>query len=460
MFASSELICSIVQATLVLYSIKVWHWRCLLSPGFYFGLIWFLGAVGSMLFFELGIFNIVSEKNVKELYDFVSFTGLSFIFFTWMFRNKVDKNKSIRINLLAKYSWFKATSVIVLIVSLMTFIHAGGSFNMGASRVAMHDNVEEQSVLTGYAQILTLPLSIIAGSLIGNLLQKKIRMSLIDKLFLFLPLLANLMFSIYLGGRVNFAYGIIQYGIGFCLTLKINQSRAISRKIFLIAFVAGVFLSVFISLVAAQRQTVQLGNSNQYDLVARKGILYAVAYGPMEYMNATFVGYQYRRDDAVDLENLGYGKYTFNGFINWTLPFANRYGLGKFSIADILNMRYHNQETYDYRRKNFYYTNSCYIPLVKDFGPKGTYVAIFFIVWIAMHFFIKIQNKKEIKWASSIFLYYLFLEYWMKSNYYGTLSNTIMMLLYGLLLFDLLSYISRKKTQTKTSRRIKILSNN
>lgn len=444
MFVTSELICCIVQVFLVVYSIKIWHWRCLLSPGFYFGLIWFLGALGTMLFYQLGIFNVVSEKNVKELYDLVSFTGISFIYFTWRSRNKVDKNRSIKIDLLSKYTWFKAISVIVFLIALMTFIRAGANFDMGASREAVHDNVEKQSVLTGYAQILALPLSIIAGSLIGNLLQGKTKMSMTNKLYLLLPLLANLLFSVYLGGRVNFAYCIIQYGIGFCLTLKINQSRAISWKIFSIAVVTGVFLSVFISLVAAQRQTHYGGQSYQYNLVAQKGVGYAVAYGPMEYMNASFNGYQYRRDDAVDLNKLGYGQYTFNGFINWTLPFAGRFGLEKFSIADMLDMRYNNQETYDFNRIYYYTTHSCYIPLVKDFGPKGAFFAIFFIVWLSMFFFVKIQQKREIKWASSIFLYYLFLEYWLKSNYYGTLSNSVMLLLYGLLIFDILSYLSRR----------------
>lgn len=440
---SLEIVSLITQIFLVVYSIKVWHWRCLLSPGFYFGFIWMFGVFGSRLFIEVGIFTVVSEDNIAELNRFVLFTALCFIYFTWKSRNKVNRESKVKIRLIDSIVWFKMLSVIVLLIALATFINAGASFDMGAAREAMHENVRNQSVFTGYGQALAIPLSIIAGSLLGKVLLKECRMSFNNIVFLLFPLISNLFFSIYLGGRVNFVYGFIQYGLGFCLNLKINQEVSISKRILKLSCISLIFLSTFISFVAAQRQEHYGGNSLQYDIIASKGPIYAMLYGPMEYMTASYNGYQYRRDDAVDENDLTYGTRTFNGFINWSIPFAGRFDLQDCTIADYFDVRYDNQETYDYNRKFYYTTHSCYIPLVKDFGPIGTYFAIFFLTWISNFFFVRLQQRHDIKWAYQIFLYYIFLDYWLKSNYYGTLSNSIMVLLYGLLFFDLLNYLSR-----------------
>lgn len=409
------------------------------------------GVFGSRLFIEVGLLNVVSEENIAELNRYVLFTALCFIFFTWRSKDKVNKDATIQIQLLNSMGWYKAISCFVLLISIVTFISAGASFDMGASREAMHSNVENQSVLTGYGQAFALPLSIIAGSLLGQLLLKKRKISFINILFLFVPLISNLIFSIYLGGRVNFVYGFIQYGIGFCLVLKINQETVVSKRILKLACLSLIVLSSFISLVAAQRQEHYGGHSYQYNLIAEQGTLYALFYGPMEYMTASYNGYQYRRDDAVDENDLTYGTRTFNGFINWSLPFSGRFGLQDFTIADALNIRYNNQETYDYKRKFYYTTHSCYIPLVKDFGPIGTYFAIIFLTWISNFLFIRLQRRKSIVWASSIFFYYIFLEYWLKSNYYGTLSGSIMVTLYGLLFFDFINYLSRIKKTSKNA---------
>lgn len=445
-----ELLALLAQILLVLYSIKVWHWRCLLSPGFYFGFIWFFGIIGSHLFIELGLLNVAFPRYIDELNRFVLFTAVCFIFFTWKSRKSVNKQSAIKINLLSSFRWYRILSALVFLIALYTFIKAGSSFDMGSSREAMHNNVEKQSIFTGYGQALALPLSIIAGSLLSQIILKTKRFSLLNTIFIFIPLLSNLLFSIYLGGRVNFVYGFIQYGIGFCLNIKIKDSSIVSKRIFTIALISLVCVSTFISLVAAQRQEHYGGNSLQYDMIAQQGTIYAIFYGPMEYMTASYLGYQYRRIDAVKENDLTYGTRTFNGFINWTIPFATRIGLEKSSIADMLDVRYNNQETYDFKRIFYYTTHSCFLPLVKDFGTTGTYFAIILLTWLSNYFFIRIQKRSAISWASSIFFYYIFLEYWLKSNYYGTLSGNIILILYGLLIFDIINYIYRKKHNIRT----------
>ena len=169
-------------------------------------------------------------------------------------------------------------------------------------------------------------------------------------------------------------------------------------------------------------------------------------YGAISYIQPSYLGYQYRRDDAVDLNNLGYGKYTFNGFINWELPFSGRFGLKNSSIAHLLGIYYHNQETYDFTRDYYYVTHSAYIPIIKDFGFKGAFIAIFFIVFITHTLFIKIQERSEIKYATTFFFFYLFFDYWSRSNFYGSLSSSILIPLYSFLLIDIINFITHKKT--------------
>lgn len=344
-----------------------------------------------------------------------------------------------------KFSLFTVLSIILFVTALATFIWAGASFNMGESRVNMHDNVAKQSFFVGYASVLSLPLSIYAGYEWGSIFKKEKKYSKLKKIVLCVPLLANLLFSIYLGGRVNFVYSFIQYIIGFCLSIPIQTTFRLTKKLITSFIIAFILISSFITLVAAQRQEYQTGSKALYAKVTSDNVLLSLLYGPMEYVGSTYSGYQYRRVDAVDLDNLGYGIYTFNGFINWTIPFAGRFGFDDVSIANYFNVYYNNQETYDYKRPLFYYTHSCYIPLVKDFGIWGAYPAIFFLVLIAHKLFIKIQKKKVITKFISLFLYYLFLEYWLKSNYYGTLSNTVLIPLYGWLTVDILNSLFYKK---------------
>lgn len=442
---SIALASTIILGILLYWQIKCWKWRVMLSPGFYFAAFWILGTIGSSIFIEAGFLSDEYPKELNELNLLVGFTGLCFLFVTSKGKHKILNSKTI-FNCLPSNKVFTIVSTIVLTLSLINFISHGASFNMGAAREAVHENVANQAFWVGYSQVLGLALSIVAGIFLCQIYLNERNASIKFKIVLLFPLIAQLFFSIYLGGRVNFIYCTIQYAIGFFLYLPFKIQTKLSKKLIFICLIIGTLLSLFISIVSTQREEHYTGGSSKFTTIVGDNKILSILYGPMEYMTASYLGYEWRRNDAVDLNDLTYGTRTLNGFINWSIPFSAKFGLEKFTIADLLDIRYNNQETYDFEREYYYTTNSCYIPIVKDFGLGiGTLLFIYFLVWIAHKLFISIQAKKEIRYMCSFFFFYLFLEYWIKSNFYGTLSNAVMMNLYGFIIFDLINRFTSKK---------------
>lgn len=441
------IIATILNILLIIRQINVWKFRCLLSPGFYFGVVWVFGTMGTMIFDQVGILINPYPEYIDELNIYIAFTALCFIVFTKIGNKRIlqNNNTEIQLTYIENDKIFNILSVMILITSLITWINAGASLNMGESRSLSGENTSNQSVFVGYLMTVSLPLSIIAGYWIGQIISGKKFIKNSQKIFLAIPLIANLIFSIYLGGRVNVSYCVVQYIIGFIMSMPLKINRKIIRKIIYLFIPTFLILSIFISLVSSQRQTFYRGADYQVQEVTKNNVILEVLYGPLEYVNASYIGYQYRRVDDVDLSKKYYGTCTLNGFINWTLPFASQIGLGDVSIAKLCNVYYHNQDTYDFKREYFYTTNSCYIPIIKDFGINGAFFFIIFLSYISHWLFIKIQQQKVIVYSSSLFLYYLFLEYWMKSNYYGTLSNTILSTLYGFLIIDIIKMFTKHK---------------
>lgn len=435
----------VILVLLLIRQLKVWKFRVLMSPGFYFAAFWILGVLGVTLFATLNMIPVVYPEYIDELNILVGFTGLCFLLFTKWGRNKVNED-TIRINFTTR-TVFNTLSIILLFAAFYDFIRLGGNLNMGAAREAVHENVSTRATWIGYIETLSLPLSMYAGYKLFNILIYKKTETLVGVLFLILPLFSNLIFSINVGGRVHFIYAFIYYLVGAAFAVPLNKPIAKLKKPLFMLAISSLILLSFISSVAAQRTEYYRGkiDEKQAYFESEYGML-SFLYGPVEYMMITYVGYQFRRDDAVDLDELGYGRYAFNGFINWTLPFAGQLGMEDVSIANAFDIYYDNQETYDFERIAYNCTHSLYIPLVKDFGNSTMlYVVIAIISFISHYLFVQIQRKEVINKACSLFLYYLFWIYWVKSNYYGTLSSSVLIPFYGFVIIDIVGYFSKEK---------------
>ena len=421
---------------LVWRQIKVWRTRVLLSPGFYFGVLWILGVFGSTMFFGLELLPVTFPKYIDELNVFVGFTGLSFLIITPVGRSKIN-NDSISLDFTSE-KVFRILSLLMFFAAVFEFSRTGFNLNMGDARMHAHDNIAGRPAWVNYLSTAATPLSIWAGAQIMSKILSKATSPIIDWIFLAIPLIANLIFSITVGGRVDFVYGFVNYFIGMAFIIPINKSIKEIKKPLIIMSLALVCVMMFITGVAKQRSENSMGEMSETqamfeDMYPRAKFLY----GPIVYMTESYVGYQYRRDDAVNLNELGLGQYTFNGFINWTLPFASAFGVGNTSIAHALNIHYDNKETYDFERDYYDVVHSGYIPIVKDFGVKGAFVCIIVLAFLSHMLFVRIQKRSTIKHSMSLFMFMLFLIYWLKMNYLGTLSQPITSFLYGYLIVEL-----------------------
>lgn len=431
----------LILIILVVREVRIWKMRSLLSPGLYFGLIWGLGCLGLSILSPVGLVFERNPQYIDELNILVSFTAICFIIWTKKGRNEVIE-EPITLNI-SDYRTYKILSFVFFVGALYDFISLGSNFNMGEARANLHDILGARSVIIGYIQTLSIPLSVYAGYSMVNKIQK-VGSTEKSWSWLFLPLVANLIFSVSIGGRVNVVFCFSEYLLGFSFALPLNQSlKNVRKTIVLIAFFA-LFVMYFITAVSNQRNTYSSGQRSEVEvyLSNRSPVLGAI-YGPISYIISSYNGYQLRRVDAVDLEHLGYGQYTFNGFINWTLPFSSQLGFKDFSIAKIFDIYYNNQETYDFERELYYTTHSCYIPIIKDYGFFGAFICIFFLTFIAHNLFVKVQKKDSITYVSSIFLFYLFWHYWNHSNFYGSLSSSILVPFYGFLFVDIIKYLKK-----------------
>lgn len=432
----------------LLYQIKIWKARVLLSPAFYFSIIWILGILGLLLFKSVDILIETYPEYIDELNILVGQTGLCFIAVTKIGLKKVN-TQIISINYFVTFRLFALLSICYFLLSLYVFFVEGRGFDFVAARDNMHETIENRSFIVGYFRLLSIPLSIFAGSKIIKILLNLEQANFKKIAIIILPFVSDTLFSLTEGGRVAMVYGMMLYLVGAILTVPSNFKVKARKKIIFYGLLLAFFINSMISWIGEVRSS----KDDTYEstqLIKEKLGVYSFMYGAMEYVNSSYVGYQYRRVDAVD-KNLGYGQYTFNGFINWQIPFASRFGIENASIANAFDIYYFNQETYDFSRDYFYVTHSAYLPIIKDFGFLGSFFAIFFIVYLSHYFFIRIQQRRNINRSINFFFYYLFLIYWAKSNFYGTLSDSVLVPLFGFLIVDFLNKIAISKENANQS---------
>lgn len=428
---------------LIIYQIKLWKLRVALSPAFYFAIIWSFGVIGCLVLAPVDLLYEPYPQYIDELNMLISFTSICFISFTHIGYKKVNKS-SIFINF-CTWKTFRILAVIFAFAALIDFIRLGANFSVGSARQNLAEITSGRSAWIGYCQLFSLPLSLYAGFKIVSVMSGYIKTNFVDKFFLILPLLSNLVFSLNVGGRVDFVYAFAQYLIGFALGLPITNKLSLYRKYVRILVVSCIGVILFISAVSKVRSEYVEVTSESRSYLEQMNPIIGAVYGPIEYIIASYNGYQLRRVDAVDENQFGYGKYTFNGFINWEIPFASKLGIKEASIAKAFDIYYDNQETYDHKRELYYTTHSCYLTMIKDYGFVGSLFCILFLTYVAHYLFISIQCRTAIKYSCQLFFFFLFWNYWAKSNFYGTLSSSVLVPLYGFILVDMVNLFLKKK---------------
>lgn len=432
----------VILLFLLVFQIKTWKIRALLSPGFYFAVMWSLGVLGLFLFKGADMLIETYPEYIDELNILVAYTGCCFIAVTAKGRKSIDIGHPVKFNFIESFTLFGVLSFFIFLAAVIIFYREGHGLDFGTARENMHETVAGRNVIVNYLRLISTPLSIYAGHHVILFLNSPKRIRISKYILLMLPFFANMLFSLTEGGRVSMVYSMLEYIIGAGLAIPLNFDIKKYRKVIVVGILVAVSINGMITWIGNERD--KYHNDSDSELIQEKLGVFSFLYGASNYIYASYVGYQYRRVDAVT-PDLGYGRYTFNGFINWQFPFLAQFGVKNASIADALDIYYHNQETYDFSREYYYTTHSAYIPIVKDFGFYGSFIAIFILVYVAHSLFVKIQRRHSIIRVCTFFFYYLFFLYWVKSNFYGTLSGSILIPLYGFLLIDILNILFRKK---------------
>ncbi|PKP46271.1 MAG: hypothetical protein CVT94_15345, partial [Bacteroidetes bacterium HGW-Bacteroidetes-11] len=138
----------------------------------------------------------------------------------------------------------------------------------------------------------------------------------------------------------------------------------------------------------------------------------------MEYYSAVYNGYQLRRYDFVTKE-LEYGEKTFAGILFFRIPFAGTLGLRNTSIGEIAGLEEYSMkkmflELQSRNALHFSTVSSIYLLFYDDFGFWGTFLFLFFLVWITQIVYIKWFNSIH-KSLFSIFFLFLFFVLWSNS---------------------------------------------
>ena len=390
----------ILLIVLLYYEWRIWKIRCLISPAFYFAIIWLMGSSSLLILHQFDVFVEAHPEYLNELNLYVCFTAFCFMIISSFGKNKIVKD-NIELNFFCDENFYAFLSIIYCLGALAEFVAFGANFNIAKSRLISHINSANRYSIIAYVSKLSIPLSVFAGYKFVSKIVLRQKYNLFEFILYLLPLLSSLIFSINLGGRVDITYSFVRYIVGGVLALGKNVKYYNIKKLIIYFLLTAILIILYIYVNGSLR-TKNTNNINQYTLnlyLKKHSSLFVPLQEPMLYALCSYNGYQYRRIDAVDLTHLGYGIYTFNGFINWTLPCLGRLGFKNLSIAKLFDVYYDVKETYDYERIFYFTTHSCYLTIVKDFGQYGAFGGIVLLTIIAHSVFVCLQTRNEYKYA-------------------------------------------------------------
>ena len=262
-----------ILVVLIVRTIRVWHFRALLSPAFYFGAIWFLGVLGVSIFHPVGLLYEPNPQYIDELHVLISFTALCFILWSKKGRKTVNENHiQMNFTLVWVYNFL---SIILFLIALYDFISLGGNLNMGYARENVHKIQDSRSVIIGYGHTLLIPLSIYGGYKLVLQLSKGYSLFSPKLVFLILPILSGLIFSIDVGGRVDVFYSFLNYFVGIALYLPLHTRIKDYKRVFAWSVVGILIITLFISGVANQRSIYSKGVIDEAEeYLSEKSLVY------------------------------------------------------------------------------------------------------------------------------------------------------------------------------------------
>lgn len=428
--------CILIHLAALLTVVKVWQWKALVHPGLYFSGIWLVSVISEWYLLAVGKAVLIDQNLIDELNIYAAFTSLMFLMFA--FNGRKYACGDFRISIVKSGRKYINYLYLCLFVIVADFIIKGATFSFGLNR---QNTVGDMAHITNAAtpidavfSILISPIiyfTIFAGIEVAKYFTKSSQFNF-SKLIISLPFVITFINALIIGGRNPIAISIKHYlwGIGLGVSAYL-VTKKVRRKIIRFAFLVVIAFSLFSTVVAIQRQEV-FGYSKTE--VQEESKIVSAFSGIMDYMSAHYWGYQLRRNDVSSGENLEYGVCTFYGLGNLYIPFSGFLGI-KGNLWEWFGVKYTPNEVYMSGVEGFYTTSTIYSLLVRDFGVKGTYFAIIFLVLITQLIFVHL-HRYEHRTALSLIPIIIVLTYWSSSNFNSGMPG-LQLLLIGALLFDI-----------------------
>ena len=401
----SKITLVILVITLVMqykkYGIKV-----LLHPSFYFIVTWIISVVSFELFLLAGLKRMIVDPEIlKELFLYVSFTSVCFIF--WGYKNrKIYKDLRIDLKLSVPPSVFTIFSVIFFLSAFINLFFISG-FDVASNRQeAIQANLELASTYATYSfselvfnilGTLMTPFTFYGGWKFGNYYFGAVRRI---KLIYLLPLFASIFTIIGGGGRAGIVSASIFFILGLLMALFSLESDYMRKlRSILSYFLIFVFLfSIYVNYVSIQR-TKSSSRQNIYFTSLSSYPVLKPFFGIMEYSVFHIQGYQLRRMDSMSPE-LELGRRTFSFFLDFNVPIISQLMGEGFSLKSIFNMKdidvvRSNIEASRRRLQEPNITATVYFVLYDDFGYYGVFIITFLFVGLTEKLFRALFTRKH-----------------------------------------------------------------
>jgi oligosaccharide repeat unit polymerase len=458
------LITLIILVFTLLLQYRRYGLKVTLHPSAYFLGMWIISVISFILFYIAGLELIIYEPYLIELFIFISFTSICFLFFG---RNDYKKIRQLSLDLSLKvpFKIFMFFSYVLIISSLIGITSSG--FDVAQNRDAVNQAVAQNignrlgifGLILGIISMLNLPFSIYGGWMIGKTLimgAKKINY------IYYFPLLSSVIDTIAGGGRANIISSGLIFILGFLLGFfSSNDQQYLRQKFKPVIKFALLFILVFslyATFVSNQRSRfgLDMKNSRYISILLNEFPILQPVSGIIEYFVFHYQGYQWRRDDIRDTK-LEYGQNTFAFITHFNIPVFSQILGENLSLQNALNLKYIDpvESTLESERRGrigHSITPSVYFVLYRDFGFYGTLVMIFLFVGLTQLLFKRLFYKHyNTFW--SIILFIAIYRLWTQTFFAHHLSGTWMNgYIYPLILLEILNklfYINYKKKTTR-----------
>lgn len=429
--------------------------RILLHPSLYFLATWLFSVIAFEIFLLSGFDELIVDVDIlNELFIYVSFTALCFIFFSSR-DNKTIRSSSVSMNLSMPNTFFKYLSIIFFISAFIKLFFISG-FNVAETRAA---NVEETwkfynrighfnflEVVFNIINMLLLPFIIYSGWVIGTYYFNGVKK--IQWIY-FLPMLTSIMNVISDGGRAGIIASFTYFILGLFFALFSQKEGHWKKLSGLVKYGIIFFLlfSVYTTFVSSSRSK-QISGKNQYYSSLQQFIYMKPFFGILEYSIFHYQGYQWRRFDSTTPE-LEMGQTTFSFITDFSLPVVSqimgeRITLQKeFNLKDVDPVR-NSAKAADLNLPGSSITATVYYILFDDFGFYGVFIITFLFVGFTQRLYRNIFLKNNYNFWY-IILFIAVYKQWTQTIFSHQLSGSwFNAFLYPILIIEIVNYLTAK----------------